>query len=199
MRRLIAALLCLALPDCDLPPEWRRAEPVAVGTYLGGGSIMFGSDPCTYAAVTHGVFDDGDAAKTGPRFIVAPGRIIGRCPKATLPYEAFVPTGVAISGPIVVKRGAESSAFFGNLTAGGRELEGKAAIDWTLGKDCEGVATFAPVLGASDTGGPDRTRTLVPAGPGTCTVLLTMTTGSEVLHPSFAPKTFTTQQRLAIQ
>jgi hypothetical protein len=98
-----------------------------------------------------------------------------------------------------VKRDAESEPFFGHFLAGGRELAGDGAIAWTLDSDCEGVAKFAPVLGASDTGGADRTRRLIAEATGACRLHLTMTTGSVTLQPQFASKTFAAQKRVTVQ
>ena len=62
--------------------------------------------------------------------------------------------------------------------AGGRELrgihQGGEQPQWSLGPDCEGVASFGPVLGSQDTGGADITRTLAPTKPGTCTITATI-------------------------
>ena len=58
--------------------------------------------------------------------------------------------------------------------AGDRELLGVTSegtnVDRQLDKDCGGVATLGPVLGAQDTGGADITRTLVKAKAGKCTL-----------------------------
>ncbi len=171
----------------------------AVGTYVGGGSMLFGADDCTYAGAP-GVFatDSATPAK-GPRFVVGPGKISVACPKTSYDELAVVPTGATISGPKKIGATHEiADSFSAHLVAGGRELAGEASIDWTLGTDCAGVAAYGDVLGAQDTGGRDRTRTLVRAAKGKCTVIVTLTTGNGS-EPGFAGKAFQAEQLVAVE
>ena len=176
----------------------------AVGTYIGGGSVLTGADDCTYEggpAVFSPSGTDATPSATpapGPRFITGPGRILVHCPKVELTAEAIEPTGVAIAGPAKVKRGGPSEMFTAHLVAGGKELDGQASLEWKLAPDCAGRATFAPVLGAQDTGGRDRSRTLETAAAGTCTVIATMTTGSS-LYESFRGKAFQAETLVTIE
>ena len=53
--------------------------------------------------------------------------------------------------------------------------QGGASPEWSLGRNCEGVAAaFGVVFGAQDTGGPNITRTLVAAKAGACTITATI-------------------------
>ncbi len=175
----------------------------AVGTYLGGGSIFI-RDSCTYAGDA-AVFapnrpDDAPSttAASGPRFVTAPGKLTKICGDSKTEITAVVPTGVAITGPSKVKKSATSEAFDAHLVANGKELAGEANLDWQLGKDCENRATFSSVLGAQDTGGKDRHRTLVTTGAGTCTIIVTATTGSS-LYESFKPQAFQAEKLVTIE
>lgn len=168
----------------------------AVGTYVGGGSYLTGADPCTYAA-TAGVFAPGDDGHRGPVFVIGAGTITRTCGDVHTSIVAIAPTGVRIDGPAHVRRGATSEAFAARLVAGDATLDGDAALDWQLGPDCAGRATFAPVLGAQDTGGRDRTRALVATAPGACTLTVVATTGSS-LAPTFAAATFRAARAITI-
>ena len=74
--------------------------------------------------------------------------------------------------------GATSAPYAFVPLAGTRELrgvhQGNASPEWSLGKDCDGVAVFGVVLGAQDTGGRDITRKLVAARAGSCTITATI-------------------------
>ncbi|MBA3818908.1 MAG: hypothetical protein H0X17_08455 [Deltaproteobacteria bacterium] len=169
----------------------------AVGTNVGGGS-MFGADNCTYAGSPSVLAGASSGAAPGPRFVFAPGTITQTCGDTTTEIKAIVPTGAAITGPGKLKRGSESDLFQGRLVANGRELRGEASMDWRLGKDCAGIAQLAPVLGAQDTGGRDRSRKLVATGAGTCTVILVLTTGAGS-HWSFKPQVFQAEKLVTIE
>jgi hypothetical protein len=176
----------------------------AVGTYIGGGSIMFGSDPCTYAGSAPGVFEGGDKPATeaarGPRYVTGAGMITQDCEGRKTQVQTVAATSVNISGPAAVKAGTESeSNYSGTLMANGKELDGEPYLDWGLGPDCNGIAEFGPVMGSQDTGGSDRTRKLVTKGKGTCTVLLTATTGGSTNYPDFkGGATFQAQKKVTI-
>ena len=167
----------------------------AVGTDIGGGSMIVGPDDCKYTG-SPGVFVEGDKPKDGPRFVRGPGKITVTCPKTTLEVEALVPTAARISGPS--ETGKTSDLFQASLYAGDRELDGQPRLEWTLGKDCDGLATFGPVLGSQDTGGRSRSRTLVTSGKGTCTVIATLTTGDSN-DPSFPAKSFQAEKLVTIK
>ncbi len=173
----------------------------AVGTYIGGGSIMFGPSSCLYAGGA-GVFQGDDAPSEtpakGPRFVFASGHITQTCGDQKTQIVAVKPTGAVIEGPRKVKAGTKSGLFEAKLVADGKPLAGEGALDWKLGKDCDGIATFDAVLGSQDTGGPDRTRTLIANTKGTCTISVGITTGS-ALHESFKPQAFQAEQRVTIE
>jgi hypothetical protein len=202
MRMKLAVVLSLVLAAACGSDGKSSLGVYAVGTYIGGGSI-FGADDCTYEGGPS-VFQSSDeptpssTPAKGPRFITNPGRIVVRCPKTELAAVAAHPTGATMTGPKTLKRGAKSDIFMAQLVANKQELRGEANIEWQLGSDCAGIATFSPVLGAQDTGGRDRTRTLEPIAAGKCTVIATLTTGS-TLYPSFAPKAFQTQTLVTVQ
>ncbi|MEZ4239893.1 MAG: hypothetical protein R3F59_27835 [Myxococcota bacterium] len=186
-------LLSACIGSREAGPD--RTHTFAVGTYVGGGSL-FGADPCTYEGAE--AFGEAGPAD-GPRFAVAPGPIRVVCPKVSFEGAAVAPDAVAITGPDKVRVGADSDVFRAVLTGGGVELQGQPALEWTLGPDCEGHAAFAPVLGAQDTGGPDRTRKLVASAPGRCTVKVAVTTGSDALHPDFEGRTFAAEQQVTLK
>ncbi len=162
----------------------------AVGTYIGGGSIM-GADNCTYSAGPNVFMPSGElgAPAKGPRFISGAGQIDVKCPNTEYEAEAIVPTGVKITGPNSLTVGAESQRFSATLVAGDRELNGEPTLEWVLSIGCEGHAAFGEVLGAQDTGGRDRTRTLTTTSAGTCQVDVMATTGNSS-YPSFQRKAF---------
>lgn len=198
---LVGVLAVATLGACGS----RTVEPdrVAVGTYIGGGSYLFGPSTCEYAGDT-GVFRSRDGKTSadfegGPRFIVGPGTIKQQCQSGyTAQSIAMVPTGVIITGPSTVRIGTQPDDYFRDvLVAGTTELDGDAYTDWQLGPDCAGVAEFAPVMGAQDTGGKDRIRSLVPKAKGTCTITASATVGPN--QDGFQPMSFTTQKRVTIQ
>jgi hypothetical protein len=169
----------------------------AAGTYVGGGSYLVGPDDCTYTG-SAGVFGaDSATPERGPRFVRKPGTITVTCPKTTYTEEAVEPTGARIYGPDTVAAGTTSELFTSYLVAGGEDLRGEASLEWTLGDDCKGIATFDTVYGAQDTGGRDRSRQLVATAKGTCTVKVALVTGS-LSAEDFVPQTFRTSKRVTI-
>lgn len=172
-----------------------NAERHAVGTFIGGGSI-FGSDDCEYTG-TPGVFVDSAKPARGPRFVRGTGTITVTCPKVTREVRAVEPTAAKLWGPRAVKAGTTSELFTASLAAGDHVLFGEARIEWSLGADCNGIATFGPVLGAQDTGGKDRSRTLVTTGKGTCTVIVALATGNP--DESYPGKGYQAQQLVTIE
>lgn len=190
-------LLVLAVSGCGSSGASSLGD-YAVGTYIGGGAILTGSDDCTYQGGPTVFAPASATAAAGPRFITGPGRILVHCPKVELTAEAIEPTGIAIAGPAKVERG-KSDLFTAHLVAGGgKELQGEASLDWKLGPDCAGRAAFSAVLGAQDTGGRDRHRTLEATAAGTCTVIATMTTGTALVE-SFRGKSFQAETLVTIE
>ena len=171
------ALLALALVGCG--SHTSRGEVHAVGTYIGGGSILFGADDCSYSGAPGVLVGSSATPERGPRFVRGAGPITIACPKVTRQVTALEPTGAKIWGEEKMKAG-ETQLVSANLVAGADDLVGEARIEWALGSDCTNVASFGPVMGAQDTGGPDRSRDLRAAGKGTCHVTVTLTTGSDL-------------------
>ncbi|MDB4960650.1 MAG: hypothetical protein JWP01_649 [Myxococcales bacterium] len=199
---LIGSVALLALSACG-----KKSDPLsslsnhAIGTYIGGGS-MLGTDSCTYSG-TPSVFqsDDGKPSSEpakGPRFVFAAGTITKDCAGEKSTVKAVVPTGAKIVGPSNVTAGAKSDLFTAYLVSDGSELGGEASIDWKLGHDCDGLAAFGPVMGAQDTGGKDRSRTLEAKAKGTCTVIVGLTTGT-ALNESFKPQAFQAEMLVTIK
>ncbi len=176
----------------------------AVGTYVGGGS-MISADSCTYAGAA-GMFEPRvgslppapTAPDKGPRFVLAPGPITKECNGTKTTVEAVVATEARISGPAKVKAGTKSESYRADLLHDGKELGGEASLDWRLGADCDGIAHFGDVLGAQDTGGADRQRALVTTAKGTCTVTVAVSTGNET-YKAYTPQTFKTDLKVTIE
>lgn len=201
---LVVALALAALSGCGSKDKGDDALSFmtnhAVGTYIGGGSIA-GSD-CTYAGPA-GMFEarDGKAATDpdrGPRFAMTTGTITKDCKGTKTSITVHTPTGAKITGPTTAKAGGESDLLQGYLVTNGKQLGGEGYLDWQLGPDCSGIAEFAPVMGAQDTGGKDRSRKLVAKAKGTCTVTLAIQTGNES-HQAFKGETFKAEHKVAIQ
>ncbi|MBA3458532.1 MAG: hypothetical protein H0T46_01115 [Deltaproteobacteria bacterium] len=171
------AALAVLLVGCG-SSHASRGEVHAVGTYIGGGSYLFGSDDCQYSGAP-GVFVNSAVPENGPRFIRGSGRITIACPKVTREVVAVVPTGAKIWGEKTMKVG-EKQLLTASLVAGDDDLFGEARIEWNLGTDCTNVASFGPVMGAQDTGGQDRSRDVIAAAKGACHVTVTLSTGSEL-------------------
>jgi len=192
--RTPVALVIVILAGCGSSKS--ASELHAVGTYIGGGSI-FGADDCEYSGGP-GVFVESSKPEKGPRFVRGPGRITIKCPKVTQEVTAVEATAAKISGPSKVKLGTKAELFSAALHAEGRQLSGEARIEWSLGTDCQNVATFGPVLGAQDTGGRDRTRDLVTTGRGKCTITVLLTTGSQ-LEETFPAKAWQDSKLVTIE
>lgn len=183
----LTVLLCVATAACG-GPRWAGGEVVsyehAVGTYIGGGSMITGSDPCEYASDSdvfgpRSVESGVDARASGPRFVLRPGPIEARCPKWKDAITAVQPKGAQIEGLIELTVGDTMNSYSTHFVANGHAINGDGNAEWTLGPDCAGVATFAPVMGSQDTGGPEKHRHLVTTKAGTCTVHVALSTGSE--------------------
>jgi hypothetical protein len=147
---------------------------VAVGTYIGEGSIIMGPNHCTYEGSATVFAPDGGNAP-GPRLVTGAGTIIVHCQKHEGEAQALVPTGVKLDGPTSAMRGGTSESFEAHLVAGTQLLAGKGTLEWSLGKDCNGVAAFSAVSGSQDSGR-ERGRSLDASANGTCTVIATITT-----------------------
>lgn len=147
---------------------------------MGGGSI-FGPESCSYFAKPE--VAELSADNRGNIFmatLVGEGTVTKTCGETKISYDVRTATAARIKGPGAWKIGAPTPTARLEFIplAGSRELlgvrSGSAGPDWSLGNDCAGVATFAPVLGAQDTGGADVSRSLVATKPGTCTISATM-------------------------
>ena len=168
-------LLAIATASCaKSASESRRAY--AVGTYVGGRGLL-GPPPCTYdAPPSVAELSTDERGKPFMAKLVGEGVLNELCGEQKTPYDVVKATAARIDGPASCQVGASDGGNRYELTplAGTRRLEGigpgGAEPDWTLGKDCEAVATFGPVLGASDTGGRDVTRTLIALKAGSCTI-----------------------------
>ena len=185
----------VVLTGCGSAARGAR-DAVAVGTYVGGGDVIFGPDPCTYTAAP-GVLGKSEYAPRGPLMVIGAGTITATCPNNNHEIDAVVPTAARISGPTKVAAGGAGD-FDGTLVAGERIASGKARIEWTLGRDCDGAAHFDAVLGAQDTGGPDRNRKLLATAKGACTVSLSLTTGDSA-DASVPHQTFKAEQHVVIE
>jgi hypothetical protein len=206
-----AAWTILLLVACE-SSKAQSLGGYAVGTYIGRGPLILGVvgyKDCTYTGGPT-VFQPGVGAAPGPRFITAPGKIEVTCEvykqtgalsgpileeqTVTFEAQAYVATGATISGPATANVGTPSQLFIGYLAAAGRELKGDTTIDWSLGKDCDGVAAYAPAFDSQELYGPDRARVLQSTAKGECTVILTMTTGSSQHGASFRAEQLVTIQ-----
>jgi hypothetical protein len=171
--KAILVVAIIAIAGCKSRPP-RAAH--AVGTYLGGGSTLTGPSSCTYDAAPAVAELATDAS--GKKFmakLVGEGTITETCGDTKTIYDVVTATAARIDGPATWKVGATASDHFSFAPlAGARVLEGVhqggPSPDWSLGKDCEGVATFGEVLGAQDTGGADITRSLIGTKAGSCTI-----------------------------
>lgn len=151
-------------------------EPWAVGTYIGAGSWLFGPGTCTYDAPP-GVADltRNDKGVAVMAKLVGEGTITESCNGRVTTHPVKKATALRIDGPASVRLGARDTSSFSVVPlAGTAELrgvhQGGTSPEWSLRPDCAGVAEFAPVLGASDTGGSSIMRTLVGKKAGTCTI-----------------------------
>ena len=175
----MSLLLIVAVFACSAKHLPREAY--AVGTYIGGGSVLFGPKGCTYEAPP--AVADLATDEHGRRFMAelkGEGTIIQTCRDVKTTYDVVKATAGRINGPASLKTGSEdpSARFSFVPLAGTRELlgihQGGPSPEWSLGTDCAGVATFGVVMGAQDTGGPDITRTLVATRGGACTITATV-------------------------
>jgi hypothetical protein len=110
--------------------------------------------------------------------LVGAGTITETCGNQKTFYDVLAATAGRIEGPESWKIGATGDDGYQFIPlAGTRPLRGLHAggesPEWSLGKDCAGVATFGVVLGAQDTGGRDITRKLVGTKAGRCTITAT--------------------------
>jgi hypothetical protein len=200
---LKSCFLLLALVAASCSADQTRYH--SVGTYIGGSSL-FGADECSYDA-SPGVLlhsDRSSKPQKGIAFVYAPGTIIQHCPAGDFKHKAIVPTAAKINGPNKVQHGDVSGYFSAHLYDKERELSGEGRVDWTLGQDCDGagigkhVASFSAVRGSQDTGGPDRGRSLMTSEPGKCTVIVTITTGSD-LAGAFVGKSYRAEMLVSVE
>ena len=173
--RLWVLMIAASVASCA------RSQPrqaYAVGTYIGGGSWLLGPSGCTYDAPPSvaELVDD----QRGQKFMAklkGEGTIVETCGDVKTVYDVVRATAGRIDGPARLEAGATSAPYAFVPLAGAREVrgvhQGGASPEWSLGRNCDGVAAFGVVLGAQDTGGPDITRTLVAAKAGACTITAT--------------------------
>ena len=166
---------CIAAAACG-KTRAEGGDAWAVGTYIGAGSFLFGPGTCTYDAPP-GVADltKNDKGVAVMAKLVGEGTITESCNGRVTTHPVKKATAIRIDGPATVRLGARATPSFSVVPlAGTTELrgvhQGGTSPDWSLRTDCAGVAEFAPVLGASDTGGPSIQRTLVGQKAGTCTI-----------------------------
>lgn len=153
----------------------------AVGTTIGGGSVLVGPSPCTYQAPPEvaELIRDGAGAASMAR-LIGPGEVTEVCPSETRRYPVLKASALRLDGPSTLQVGQTRAEDRYEVTplADGRPLLGVrpsgTSPEWSLGPDCAGVAEFGPVYGSRDTGGPEVTRTLVPVGAGTCSLSATL-------------------------
>ena len=176
-RSRLWTLLIVVAGACCTRPQVRPAY--AVGTYVGGGSWLFGPSDCTYdAPPSVARLVKRDSGETFMAELTGEGEIAETCRNTKTVYDVVRATAGRIDGPANLQAGVTSGPYAFVPLAGGRELrgveQGGASPAWSLGKDCEGVAVFGVVSGSQDTGGGDITRTLVAARAGACTVTATI-------------------------
>jgi len=162
---LIALGATLAFTACSKSPS---REAYAVGTYIGGGSVIFGSSHCTYEGPSTVIGFNGDGREIGE--LIGPGEVIEDCKGTKTTYDVLAPTGVRIAGPAHVPSG-KSRFYSAVAVAGSRTLTGDGPRPaWTLGPDCNGIAQEIPDSSAQDTGGRSSNLELEGTAKGTCTL-----------------------------
>lgn len=164
LRRPWIVLLALGCHDHTV------SEAYPVGSYIGGGSVLFGSSHCKYDGPPAVIELAGDG-EMGT--LVGEGTVHMTCPsgvKGTI--EVLKATGARIDGPDRAKIG-ESSFYSPVLLAGTRELVTFKIPQlpvWTLGKDCAGVAEEVPDQSSQDFGGKSGNLQVAAKGKGRCTI-----------------------------
>ncbi len=195
---LLCGVVCVTM-GCSTPAQ---PESYAVGTRLGGGSLLFGADTCTYTAAP----SVADISSSSPHmaFLVGPGEVKKECPngfKAT--YRAEIPTGAVVTGPPELRLGRDeaSAPYHAVFVSGRRELYGEGEADWSLGEDCKGVAEFIPTQDhGAHGGGRQHFRALVPNHAGVCTIRVTLTSvRNSIAPPSFQPLSFAASLRVVVK
>jgi hypothetical protein len=159
----------------------REAYPV--GSYIGGGSVLFGSSHCTYDAPPS-VAQLWDNKEGGT--LVGEGRVKVTCPSgAEYAFDVLKATGATIHGEDTIRVG-DNSFYYPVLLAGTRELATWQIPQlpvWTFGKNCAGVASEIPDNSSQDTGGKSGNLQIAANRKGSCTI-----TGA--FHGQTATKTF---------
>lgn len=176
---MTAKLLLVSLCLCACSSGKSDPTPAhAVGTFLGGGSFLFGPDTsgCTYEAPPS-VAEIGGSRTMAK--LVGEGTVTKVCGDKRTSIQVLSPTRARIDGPAkVAVGGAQEEPYRAQVLAGDRELEGavqgSVQPEWALGEDCKGVAAFQRVLGAQDTGGRSILRYLDAMKPGKCTLKVSL-------------------------
>jgi hypothetical protein len=158
--------------------ETFAAEPLAVGTWVGGGSMLFGPSSCTYdAPPSVAELSTNTEGKAFMARLVGEGSITETCRHGLTHFRVRRATALRIDGPGTLRVGPNEGVNdgFGVMPLAQSEAllgvrQGGEAPEWSLGEDCAGVAHFGPLLGSSDTGGPSIRRWLVGERPGSCTL-----------------------------
>ena len=182
MRIPVWCVVVLAI-GCSKKPD-REAYPV--GSYIGGGSVLFGSSHCTYDAPPSvaQLWDDKEGG-----MLVGEGQLKVTCPSgAEYMVDVFKATGAKIRGKGTIKVG-DRDFYYPVLLSGTRELATWQIPHhpiWTFGKDCAGVASEIPDPSSQDFGGKSGNLQVAANGKGSCTI-----TG--VFHGETATKTITVE------
>jgi hypothetical protein len=160
----------------------REAYPV--GSFIGGGSVLFGSSHCKYDAPPS-VIELTASGEMGT--LVGEGTVKVSCPSGVdYTVDVLKVTGARIDGPDTIKIHDDLNFYYPKLLAGTRELatwQIPRRPEWIFGKDCAGVASEIPDNSSQDFGGRSGNLQVAANGKGSCTI-----TG--VFHGQTATKTF---------
>ena len=151
----------------------KNAEPrdaYPIGSFIGtGGSLIAARADCTYDAPPS-VAELQSDHKIGK--LVGAGELVETCKSGVVTIDVLAATGARIDGEPKVAVGAKDF-YRPVLVAGARELVTlhiPGLPVWTLGKDCDGVATILQDASAQDTGGRGQNLELEGKAKGNCTI-----------------------------
>ena len=133
---IVAVVSCCAAGCAKRLPR----EAYAVGTYIGGGSWLFGPSDCTYEAPP--AVADLSTDERGRRFMAkleGEGSVTETCRDVKTTYDVVKATAGRINGPAILKTGSDPSARFSFVPlAGTRELlgvhQGGPSPEWSLAR-----------------------------------------------------------------
>ncbi len=161
----------------------REAYPV--GSYIGGGSVLFGSAHCKYEGPPAVIELTADA-ESGT--LVGEGTVKVSCPSGVeYTVEVLKATGAEIDGRDTIQGGSDSAFYYLELLADTRELVTSKIPQrpvWELGQDCAGVAEEIPDNSSQDFGGKSGNLQVRAKGKGSCTI-------TAVFHGQTATRTIT--------